>query len=425
MTTLFDNNQQNQKKTALVKSGKRADHEGSIYFAKKRQEWVASVRVGINPKTGKPVRKYGYFKSQAEALAGLMTIKAKYAKITHIDADIITVGQWLGKWFMVYSLPKIRGNTAQSYRHILDIAVEELGGIKLDKLTDIDLQGVIFGRLKDHYRTAALFRLLMKRALRRAVKSKLIMDSPAEDLELPQKPRRRPFIRPSKEDWQRLINYPTSCLYCWKWIILTEFVTGARASEVLALRWQDFSVTTDEYGNIRSGNLHIQHALYLGQNEEKGAPRPVMLGNTKTAQGNRILPLPADFCRELMAYRKVQLERRLMTPGFDNQDFIFTMPDGSPINPGTFSSHYAFVRKKLGIKTTFHMLRHDMASRMKGTHMFDLKDIQAQLGHSSIQVTMDIYTHIDEEQNAKVSGWLAGGVNDLLGNNLPQEHRIG
>jgi integrase len=71
------------------------------------------------------------------------------------------------------------------------------------------------------------------------------------------------------------------------------------------------------------------------------------------------------------------------------------------------------------------MLRHDMASRMKGTHMFDLKDIQAQLGHSSIQVTMDIYPPIDEEQNAKVSGWLAGGVNDLLGSNLPHEHRIG
>ena len=61
-----------------------------------------------------------------------------------------------------------------------------------------------------------------------------------------------------------------------------------------------------------------------------------------------------------------------------------------------------------------------MASRM-----FDLKDIQAQLGHSSIQITMDIYTHIDEEQNQKVSGWLAGGVNDLLGSNLPHEHRIG
>ena len=420
MTTLFDNN---NKKAAPVKGGKRADHEGSIYFAKNRHQWVASVRVGTNPKTGKAIRKYAYYPSQADALNGLAALKMKYAKVTHVDADTITVGQWINKWFEVYSKPKIRGNTAQSYRHILDIAVEELGGIKLDKLTEIDLQGVIFSRLKDHYRTAAFFRLLMKKALRRAVKSKLIMESPAEDLELPKKPRKKAFIRPSREDWQKLIDFPTSCYYCWRWILLTEFVTGARMSEVLALRWQDFSVTTDQNGRIQSGSLHIQHALYLGQNEEKGAPRPVILGDTKTQQGNRILPLPADFCRELMAYRKIQLERRLMTPGFDNQDFLFTMPDGKPINPGSFSSRYSFVRKKLGIKTTFHMLRHDMASRMKGTHMFDLKDIQTQLGHSSIQITMDIYTHIDEEQNPKVSGWLESGVSDLLSDKQFFEHK--
>ena len=422
MTTLFDT--PNNKKNALVKGSKRADHEGSIYFSKKINLWVASVRVGVNPKTGKSIRKYSYHKTQQEALVKLGAMREKYNKVTHVDADTITVGQWINKWFEVYSKPKIRGNTAQSYRHILDIAIEELGGIKLDKLTDIDLQQVIFGRLGSHYRTASFFRMLMKKALRRAVKSRLIMESPAEDLELPKKPPKKAFVKPSSEDWQKLLDYPTSCFYCWKWILLTEYVTGARASEVLALRWQDFSVTTDEKGHIQSGSIHIQHALYLGQNEEKGAPRPVILGDTKTAQGNRILPLPADFCRELMAYRKIQLERRLMTPGFANKDFIFTKADGQPINPGTFSSHYAFVRKKLGIETTFHMLRHDMASRMKGTHLFDLKDIQAQLGHSSIQVTMDIYTHIDEEQNAKVSGWLAGGVNNLLGGELQQEHHI-
>ena len=112
-----------------------------------------------------------------------------------------------------------------------------------------------------------------------------------------------------------------------------------------------------------------------------------------------------------------------MTPGFANKDFIFTKPDGQPISPSSFSSRYSFVRKKLGIKTTFHMLRHDMASRMKGTHIFDLKDIQAQLSHSSIQVTMDIYTHIDEEQNQKVSGWLESGVSDLLNDKQSFEHK--
>ena len=72
-------------------------------------------------------------------------------------------------------------------------------------------------------------------------------------------------------------------------------------------------------------------------------------------------------------------------------------------------------RKKLGIATTFHMLRHDMASRMKGTGKFDLKDIQTQLGHSSIQITMDTYTHIDETQKEQISCWLESGIDEILG----------
>ena len=104
-----------------------------------------------------------------------------------------------------------------------------------------------------------------------------------------------------------------------------------------------------------------------------------------------------------------------MTPDFAPSNLIFTKADGKPINPSSFSSRYAFVRKKLGITTTFHMLRHDMASRMKKARLFDLKDIQAQLGHSSIHITMDIYTHIDEDEKQEVSNWLESGINEILG----------
>ena len=62
------------------------------------------------------------------------------------------------------------------------------------------------------------------------------------------------------------------------------------------------------------------------------------------------------------------------------------------------------------------MLRHDMASRMKNSSRFDMKDIQEQLGHSSINITMDIYTHIDEDtQQSKVSAWLEEGLTGLMG----------
>ena len=93
---------------------------------------------------------------------------------------------------------------------------------------------------------------------------------------------------------------------------------------------------------------------------------------------------------------------------------VFTDKDGAYISPCVFSSQYVKVRKKLGIKTTFHMLRHDMASRMKASHRFDFKDIQEQLGHSTIQITMDIYTHINEEKKAAVSDWLQNDMDNVV-----------
>jgi len=144
--------------------------------------------------------------------------------------------------------------------------------------------------------------------MKKAVKARLLKYSPASDLELPPKPPKKKFQKPSPDDWKKLIEYSKSPFYFWRWFILTEYVTGAR----------------------------------------------------------------------------------------------------------------------LGIKSTFHMLRHDMASRMKNSSHFDLKDIQAQLGHASIKITMDIYTHLDEEsQQTKVGQWLEKDISELLNtsNELPLQNK--
>ena len=406
----------NTKNTAPKKGrntfNKRPNKDGTIFYDDKREKWIAQITVGHHPKTGRRIYKTRVARTQREALEALEELKTKYAAVTHVEAGKITFGDWLNKWYVVYIEPRIRENTRQDYRRVLALAKEELGDILLDKLTDIDLQGVIFGRLGKHYRTAKYFRVLMRAALRRAVRSHLLKESPAEDLELPPKPDKRPFVKPSEDDWLRLLNYPT-CYYCWKWIILTEYVTGCRLSELLALKWEDLTYTYGENGTLTGGVLHIGHALIRGENEEKGGERPLIRSQTKTESGNRYLNLPADFCREMKELHKLQLERRLMFPGMKDDGYIFTKDEGQPINPASFSSRFCWVRKRLGIGTTFHMLRHDMAVRMKKNH-FDAKDAQFQLGHSTIQTTLNIYTHLDRDDKNAIGNWLQEGVSTLL-----------
>ena len=109
----------------------------------------------------------------------------------------------------------------------------------------------------------------------------------------------------------------------------------------------------------------------------------------------------------------MQFERRLMFQGVKDEGYIFTKDEGQPINPSSFSSRFSLVRKRLVIGTTFHMLRHDMAVRMKKSH-FDAKYTQFQLGHSTIQTTLNIYTHLDRDDKNAIGDWLQEGVSNLL-----------
>lgn len=414
MTTNLSNLKKKTNKTRK-RSSKRADHEGSIYYMKSRKLWAACLRLGYD-RNGKALRKYKYAPTQQEALEALRWLQERYTDAANLEADKMTTGEWIEKWLSVYVVPRVRANTLNLYSCLLHkYAIPELGRIPLSKLTEFDIQGVIYGSLGKKYRAAAIFRILMKAMMRKAVKCRLLRYSPAAELELPRKPPKRKFCKPTPEDWKKLLEYKSSMFYFWRWLILTEYVTGARLSELLALRWEDIQLNKDSSGHLTGGTIHIQHALYTGMKTEKDQTIPLYLGGTKTAQGNRILSLPLYFCEELQHYRKVQLEHRMLVPDWQDKGFVFTRFNGAPVKPNTLSNYFLRVRRKLGIGSTFHMLRHDMASRMKNSSYFDLKDIQTQLGHSSIKITMDIYTHIDDEaQQTKVSKWLENDIQELL-----------
>lgn len=400
---------------------RRAMFEGTIFRITKGKEvyWVTEISIGDDAKTGKRIRRRRYSKTKSEAKKKLEAMKLKYAGVTQVDAEHITVGEWMEKWFQVYSAPKLRENTQNSYRQVIAIIERTLGPIKLDQLTAYDIQRVLFTDLKRKYRTAKYVRLLLTAAMRRAVVNGMLSKSPCIDIELPPKPEKKPFVKPTQEDWQNLINAETP-FYCWRMILLTEYVTGCRISELLALRWEDFELVHGSDGSLTGGVLHIRHALIRGSAREDGAKRngqtlhELLLAPTKTAESRRDLPVPVEYCRELTAYRKNQLTLRLARGEWPHPESIFTTETGDYLSPSTFSSRFSAVKKRYGIRSTFHMLRHDMASRMKASGMFDMKDIQEQLGHSTIQITMDIYTHLEEDEKNAVRSWVAGGLKDVL-----------
>ncbi|WP_294523503.1 tyrosine recombinase XerC [uncultured Anaerovibrio sp.] len=384
----------------------RPRSEGSIYYNEKRKKWAAQISIGTDPKTGKAIRPMKYFNTQKEALTYIKEMKDKYSHNIHYDAEKITVAQWLNKWFETYKIPKLRENTQVSYRRILDICINAIGKMKLEKVTASDLQYIIFHKIgSDHYRTCQYFRTVIKQAFERARREHLIIENPAEFLELPPKPDKRQFIKPTLEIWRKLLDHEPG-FYGWQMAIYTVFITGIRRSELLALTWDSFKIERDKNNVITGGTVTIDKAMGIGNVNPDTGRRNIYIDRTKSRTSVRTLHLPAAYCRELITFKKKQNAIQLASKSWEHPEMLFTTNDGRYYNPNVFSSLFTKVCKELALNITFHMLRHDMATSMKASHRLDFKDIQGQLGHSNIQITLDTYTHIQDEDVAEVSNWL-------------------
>ena len=166
---------------------------------------------------------------------------------------------------------------------------------------------------------------------------------------------------------------------------------GLRRGEAVGLSWGD----VDFVGN----SVNIRHSFDRFRN----------LKTPKTAAGARILPLP-DFTAEAL---KIRHEAQMAKYGSGPNEFVSWTPEGAVmrpetavvtgnyekrVNPDSFSRWWRENRARLGVpKTTLHELRHSfltIAAR-KGVHPSVMQKLA---GHNSPKITLDIYTHVNMDQ---------------------------
>jgi integrase len=156
--------------------------------------------------------------------------------------------------------------------------------------------------------------------------------------------------------------------------------TGLRRGEALGLRWSD--VDLDE------GRLAVRQTLLAVNNH-------VEFGEPKTHRSRRTVDLDAGTVAVLKAHRKAQLEERakagLGRPRADG--LIFTDEQGEPLHPNVVSRTFGrLVREEQLPVIRLHDLRHTHAtlSLQAGVHV---KIVSERLGHSSVTITLDTYSH--------------------------------
>lgn len=359
----------------------------------------ASVYLGVDQVTGKKVKTKVTGRTQKEVKQ-----KAKQEKIafqqdgfTRFQATSIASYQELSSlWWENYK-HTVKPNTQDNVKKLLDNHVLPLFGVyKLDKLTTPLIQSIV-NKLADKtnkgepgaYLHYDKIHALNKRILQYGVTMQAISSNPARDVVLPrntQKAKRKKVKHFENQDLKKFLDY-LGGLDLSKYrnlyeVTLYKFLlaTGCRINEALALSWSDI--------DLENATISITKTLnHLGQ-----------INSPKSKASYRDIDIDQATITMLKAYQLRQIQEawklgRTETVVFS--DFIHDYPNNKTLST-RLKTHFKRARvPNIG----FHGFRHTHASLLLNSGI-PYKELQYRLGHSTLSITMDIYSHLSKE-NAK------------------------
>jgi integrase len=243
-------------------------------------------------------------------------------------------------------------------------------------------------------RSVAYLRIVLRAALNQARKWNLVARNVAELVDPPRCERFK--IEPlSPEEARALLEAAKGdrleALYA------VALACGLRMGEILGLRWRDV--------DLEQGRFAVSHALQ----RHKGAG--LVLAETKTDRSRRTIALPAPLIAMLRTHRVRQIEERLLAGSrWRDTGFMFTSGIGTPLEPRRLFRVFKTMLKRARLPDIrFHDLRHSAASLMLAQGV-PLRVVMEILGHSSISLTADTYSHVMpsliQDATEKVAGVL-------------------
>lgn len=164
-----------------------------------------------------------------------------------------------------------------------------------------------------------------------------------------------------------------------------------RLGEALGLTWDDI--------DFKQGKLTVRRALQrqhgIGQ----------VLVEPKTKLSRRTVYLAPGSVVALGDHRRAQAQERLIAGPLWNSahDLVFARPDGRPMEGSHLTRVFQKALRQAGLpKLRIHDLRHTAATQLleRGVHP---KVVQEMLGHSSITLTLDTYSHVVPGLHAQVA----------------------
>jgi integrase len=366
---------------------------GSINQNKDTKKWDFAVTLGRDPVTGKrkQITRRG-FPTKKAAERELTKLIAEYERGSHIDLSKLTLATYLTDRWLPARKAKLRATTYARYESIINVhLVPGLGAIPIQKLRPEALQAwyAKLGKRLSPKSVANIHGVLHK-ALNDALKWGLVGRNVADLVELSK------GSSPAQEVWSPaqlktfLASVATDRLAA-AWRLLAA--TGLRRGEIIGLRWSDVDLDT--------ATIRIAETLVMVNSEvAKSAP--------KTEKGKRTLSIDPVTLAALKTWRATQAAERLAVgPRYVDSGRVFTLPDGSPLNPHRFSIWFGQRARAAGLPVIrLHDVRHSYATAGLAAGV-PLKIMSARLGHANTAITADLYQHVLPSMDAAAADQVA------------------
>jgi integrase len=292
---------------------------------------------------------------------------------------------------------QLRVSTFDSYRRNIELHIlPRVGQIPLQKLVPEDLDGLYAALGADGRRdgragglspkSIRLVHLILHKALSDARRKGTVPINVAELADPPKlgAAKRREIHAWTAEELRTFLDQVASHRLQPAWFVASH--TGMRRGEVLGLRWSDV--------DLDRRRLAVQQAVILVAYE-------LIISDVKTDRGRRTIDLDDRTVAVLRAWRKRQVEERLLVgDAYQHNDLVFARPDGAPTNPDLFSQSFDRAVARSGLpRIRPHDLRHTHATILLQAGV-PVKVVSERLGHANPAFTITVYQHVNPGMQA-------------------------
>lgn len=350
------------------------------HVRKRGKKWCFVLDIGRDPETGKRKQKwFSGFNTKKEAQQAMAEKLNDINQGTFSELSRIKYKELLKDWMDQKVKHETAITTQRNYRGALEKhVVPAVGEIPLDQLRPIHFQRLFTELIEKGFSssTVRLIDTLCRRSLDWAMQMGMVARNPVINTVIPKTERKEMKYWSSEQVAKFLKTAKDSVYYPLFYLAL---FTGMRLGELRGLKWSDV--------NWEASQISIRrHIVRAGK-------VTVVIPGTKKRDTGRVIDISPNVASILKRHWAKQAEQ-LLAIGGNKEDWMFTTPFGKIIPDITIYKAFIRVSKQASLpRIRFHDLRHTHATLLlqQGVHP---KVVSERLGHSSIAMTLDTYSHV-------------------------------